>query len=150
MEVAAELAQRKPLGSLSALEESTHIGHRQFRAAYGPADEACRLLAIRLRNCLNTLSDAFTRPLVAAVPEPSELRAALVELVALKDLKARIGDLQREAVEENEELRHRLAEDYLNRKWKAWAAARAALNTIPAPAEPKEGSVEQKPGTGSA
>ena len=37
--VAAALAQRKPLAAFGALEDCTHIGHRQFSRAYEQADE---------------------------------------------------------------------------------------------------------------
>ncbi len=61
MEIAAELAQRKPIAAFCHLEDNTHIGHRQFRGAFDMADEACRLLAIRLRDALDALSASPTQ-----------------------------------------------------------------------------------------
>jgi hypothetical protein len=55
MNVAAALAQRKPIDAFSALEDSTHIGHRQFGRAYNRADEETRLLAVKLSDALRAL-----------------------------------------------------------------------------------------------
>ena len=46
--VAAALAQRKPLDALAPLTEVSHIGHRQMARAYAQADEDTRLLAVKL------------------------------------------------------------------------------------------------------
>jgi hypothetical protein len=53
--VAAALAQRKPLGAFCELEDCTHIGHRQFGRAYSKADEATRLLAVKLADAARAL-----------------------------------------------------------------------------------------------
>jgi len=70
MQIAADLAQRKPLRSLFHLEDCTHIGHRQFRAAFEPADEACRLMSIRLRDCLDALASRTPSPATEGPPLP--------------------------------------------------------------------------------
>lgn len=53
--VAAALAQRKPLGAFCELEDATHIGHRQFSRAYSKADEETRLLAVKLADAVRAL-----------------------------------------------------------------------------------------------
>jgi hypothetical protein len=53
--VAAELAQRKPLDPFDNMTEATHIGHRQFDRVYRQADEKVRLLAIKLANAVRAL-----------------------------------------------------------------------------------------------
>ena len=53
--VAAELAQRKPLRALEPLTEVTHIGHRQMARAYSQADEDTRLLAVKLADAVRAL-----------------------------------------------------------------------------------------------
>jgi len=53
--VAAELAQRKPLRALEPLTEVTHIGHRQMARAYRQADEDTRLLAVKLADAVRAL-----------------------------------------------------------------------------------------------
>lgn len=53
--VAADLAQRKPLRALDKLTEATRIGHRQMAHAYEQADEATRLLAVKLSDALRAL-----------------------------------------------------------------------------------------------
>ena len=53
--VAAELAQRKPLRALEPLTEVTHIGHRQMARAYNQADEDTRLLAVKLVDAVHAL-----------------------------------------------------------------------------------------------
>ena len=55
MNVAAALAQRRPLDAFGELEEATHIGHRQFARAYAKADEDTRLLAVKLADALRAL-----------------------------------------------------------------------------------------------
>ena len=55
MNVAAALAQRKPIYAFSELEDATHIGHRQFRRAYNKADEETRLLAVKLADAVRAL-----------------------------------------------------------------------------------------------
>lgn len=53
--VAAELAQRKPLRALEPLTEVSHIGHRQMARAYAQADEDTRLLACKLADAVRAL-----------------------------------------------------------------------------------------------
>lgn len=53
--VAAALAQRKPLDALAPLTEVTHIGHRQMARAYRQADEDTRLLAVKLADAVQAL-----------------------------------------------------------------------------------------------
>lgn len=53
--VAAELAQRKPLRALEPLTEATRIGHRQMARAYSKADEDTRLLAVKLADAVRAL-----------------------------------------------------------------------------------------------
>lgn len=53
--VAAALAQRKPLAALEPLTEATHIGHRQMARAYRQADEDTRLLAVKLADAAQAL-----------------------------------------------------------------------------------------------
>ena len=53
--VAADLAQRKPLRALDPLTEASHIGHRQMARAYAKADEDTRLLAIKLADAVRAL-----------------------------------------------------------------------------------------------
>ena len=53
--VAADLAQRKPLRALEPLTEVTHIGHRQMARAYSQADEDTRLLAVKLADAVRAL-----------------------------------------------------------------------------------------------
>lgn len=53
--VAAELAQRKPLRAMEPLTEVSHIGHRQMARAYAKADEDTRLLAIKLADAVRAL-----------------------------------------------------------------------------------------------
>lgn len=55
MNVAAALAQRKPLAAFGELEDATHIGHRQFNRAANRADEDTRLLAVKLADALRAL-----------------------------------------------------------------------------------------------
>ena len=55
MNVAAELAQRKPLRALEPLTEATHIGHRQMHRAYSQADKDTRLLAVKLADAVRAL-----------------------------------------------------------------------------------------------
>lgn len=63
MVIAAECAQRKPLRGFEELTEATHIGHRQFGRAHEQADEAVRMLAVRLRAVFDTLAAALaTQP----------------------------------------------------------------------------------------
>ena len=59
MVIAAECAQRKPLRGFEELTEATHIGHRQFGRAHEQADEAVRMLAVRLRAVFDTLAAAL-------------------------------------------------------------------------------------------
>ena len=83
MVIAAELAQRKPLISLWALEDNTHIGHRQFKTAYDGADEACRMLAIRLRSALDKLAPLLAVPQTQDSVDSVEARALFAELKAI-------------------------------------------------------------------
>lgn len=53
--VAAALAQRRPLDAFGEFEDATHIGHRQFRRAYDKADEDTRLLACKLADAYKAL-----------------------------------------------------------------------------------------------
>lgn len=53
--VAAALAQRKPLDALAPLTEVSHIGHRQMARAYSQADEDTRLLALKLADAVQAL-----------------------------------------------------------------------------------------------
>jgi hypothetical protein len=53
--VAADLAQRKPLRALDPLTEVSHIGHRQMARAYAQADEDTRLLAVKLADAVRAL-----------------------------------------------------------------------------------------------
>lgn len=53
--VAAELAQRKPLRALEPLTDVSHIGHRQMARAYAQADEDTRLLAVKLADAVRAL-----------------------------------------------------------------------------------------------
>lgn len=53
--VAAALAQRKPLDALAPLTEVSHIGHRQMARAYSQADEDTRLLAVKLADAVQAL-----------------------------------------------------------------------------------------------
>jgi hypothetical protein len=53
--VAADLAQRKPLRALDPLTEVSHIGHRQMARAYAKADEDTRLLAVKLADAVRAL-----------------------------------------------------------------------------------------------
>ena len=53
--VAAALAQRKPLAALDPLTEVSHIGHRQMARAYAQADEDTRLLACKLADAVRAL-----------------------------------------------------------------------------------------------
>lgn len=53
--VAAALAQRKPLQAFGEFDNSTHIGHRQFGRAYAKADEDTRLLAVKLADAVRAL-----------------------------------------------------------------------------------------------
>ncbi len=53
--VAAELAQRKPLAAFDPLTQASHIGHRQMAQAYAQADETTRLLAIKLADAARAL-----------------------------------------------------------------------------------------------
>lgn len=53
--VAAALAQRKPLDALAPLTEVSHIGHRQMARAYSRADEDTRLLAVKLADAVQAL-----------------------------------------------------------------------------------------------
>jgi hypothetical protein len=53
--VASALAQRTPLSAFGALEDATHIGHRQFSRAYEQADEDTRLLACKLSDAIRAI-----------------------------------------------------------------------------------------------
>lgn len=53
--VAAALAQRKPLDALTPLTEVSHIGRRQMARAYSRADEDTRLLAVKLADAVQAL-----------------------------------------------------------------------------------------------
>ena len=53
--VAADLAQRKPLRALDPLTEVSHIGRRQMARAYAQADEDTRLLAVKLADAVRAL-----------------------------------------------------------------------------------------------
>lgn len=53
--VAAELAQRKPLRALDPLTEASRIGRLQMARAYAQADEDTRLLAIKLADAVRAL-----------------------------------------------------------------------------------------------
>lgn len=53
--VAADLAQRKPLRAMEPLTEVSHIGHRQMARAYAKADEDTRLLAVKLAEAVRAL-----------------------------------------------------------------------------------------------
>jgi len=53
--VAAALAQRKPLRALEPLTEVSHIGHRQMARAYAQADEDTRLLACKPADAVRAL-----------------------------------------------------------------------------------------------
>lgn len=55
LNVAAALAQRKPLDALAPLTEVSHIGHRQMARAYAKADEDTRLLAVKLADAVQAL-----------------------------------------------------------------------------------------------
>jgi len=63
------------------------------------------------------------------MPNPTDLLAIVQELVALKDLKARMRDLEDRmcTLQESDEF-DQLENDYVRRKPLAWAAARAALS----------------------
>lgn len=53
--VAADLAQRKPLRAMEPLTEVSRIGHRQMARAYAQADEDTRLLAVKLADAVRAL-----------------------------------------------------------------------------------------------
>jgi hypothetical protein len=53
--VAAALAQRKPLQAFGEFEDATRIVHRQFGRAYSQADEDTRLLAVKLADAVQAL-----------------------------------------------------------------------------------------------
>ena len=55
LNVASALAQRKPLAAFAEMKDATHIGHRQFKRAANAADEATRLLAVKLTDALRAL-----------------------------------------------------------------------------------------------
>jgi len=109
MQIAADLAQRKPLRSLFHLEDCTHIGHRQFRAAFEPADEACRLMSIRLRDCLDALASRTPSPAPEGAAEPTlpvEIYGKLYEVpiavqVHIVALHERLYAVQRSVTEES-------------------------------------------------
>lgn len=68
------------------------------------------------------------------------IRDALAELVACKDLKDLTWRMKRDGKPQGEIDVH--AREYAERKYKAWAAARAALSTPPAPSVPREPTPE--------
>lgn len=70
MVIAAECAQRKPLRGFEELTEATHIGHHQFGRAHEKADEAVRMLAVRLRAVFDTLAASLATQPAQPVAEP--------------------------------------------------------------------------------
>lgn len=61
--VAAWLLSPEPMRAVDALEEKTHIGHRQFSAAQAAMREMLRLKAIAVKDAADML---------AAVPKPPQ------------------------------------------------------------------------------
>jgi hypothetical protein len=55
MNVAAALAQRKPLTAFGEIENARSIGYRQFARVYDKADEDTRLLAVKLVDAARAL-----------------------------------------------------------------------------------------------